>query len=154
MPKMAVYKVAFWTLRETKQRNGPNKIMWTENQKDCITWLWILWMYLVTSSRKAGVLYEFESAVFVRDCYQYRQVQAYNWGGRGKGEVPQAERLRGGEVPPLKIWSKVGVAKFPQLLKLEKNCTGLICAFCSQWTQYTQVLPSLSTAHPYPYKKL
>ena len=35
MPKMAIYKVAFWTnLRETKKRNGPNKIIWTERQKE------------------------------------------------------------------------------------------------------------------------
>ena len=35
MPKLAIYKVAFWTsLRETKQRSGPNKIIWTERQKD------------------------------------------------------------------------------------------------------------------------
>ena len=37
MPKMAVNKVAFWTkLKGTKWRNGPNKIIWTERQKDCI----------------------------------------------------------------------------------------------------------------------
>ena len=35
MPKLAIYKVAFWTsLRETKWRSGPNKIIWTERQKD------------------------------------------------------------------------------------------------------------------------
>ena len=51
---------------------------------------------------------------------------------------------KGGSSPPLKIWSKVVTAKFPQLLKLEKNRTGLICAFCTQWTQYTSI------AHPYP----
>ena len=31
----------------------------------------------------------------------------------GEGEVPLAELLRGGgEVPPLKIWSEVGVRNF------------------------------------------
>ena len=73
----------------------------------------------------------------------------------GREKFPRLS-LSGGEVvpTPLKIWSKVDVAKFPQLLKLEKNHTDLICAFCAQWTQYTYVLPPLSIAHPYPYKKL
>merc|ERR1711911_258141 len=41
--------------------------------------------------------------------------------GGGKWEVPPPKPLRGGKFPPLKIWSKVGTAKFPQLLKLEKK---------------------------------
>ena len=42
-------------------------------------------MFLVTSSGKAGTLYEFESAVFVRDCYHYRQ-ECWGWGVCGGEE--------------------------------------------------------------------
>ena len=35
--------------------------------------------------------------------------------GGEKGELPPPEPLRGGKFPPLKFWSKVGTAKFPQL---------------------------------------
>ena len=49
----------------------------------------------------------------------------------GKGEVPQAEPLRGGSSPPPEDLVQ---SRRPQLLKLEKNRAGLICA---QLTQYT-----------------
>ena len=51
--------------------------------------------------------------------------------GEEKGEVPQAEPLRGGGSSPPEDLVQ---SRRPQLLKLEKNRAGLICA---QLTQYT-----------------
>ena len=62
--------------------------------------------------------------------------------GGGKGGSSPGWASQGGKFPPLKIWSKVGTAKFPQHLKLEKNRTGLICAFCAKWMKYIGCLKS------------